>query len=359
MVADGLWNGGAERQMALLASSLPEGWSCAVASLQDGPYRPVLERLGIETHVVPRGFRFDPTPVVRLWRLAGRIRPDVVHTWGWMSTLAVLPYCRTHGVPLISGSIRHGCVPRRRATIDKMSVRLADAVVANSRSGLAAYGVPEGDRGRVVYNGFETGRLERLPEDDGADAHGRTTVVMAARMFPEKDWRLLFDVARAVADGTSGAGSWRFLAVGDGPDRKALVAEVADLVEAGVIEFPHGGLEALPLIASADIGVLLTDPDRHAEGCSNSIMEYMACGLPVVATDSGGNPEIVEGGVTGTLVPPHDAAATATALWALHGDRARAREMGLAGKRRLEECFTVRQMVAGFVSSYESVLRSG
>jgi len=356
MVVDGLWNGGAERQMTLLASSLPEGWSASVASLEDGPYRSVLEGLGVETHVVPRRFRLDPTPVVRLWRLAVRARPDVVHSWGWMSTLAALPYCRAYGVPLVSGSIRHGCVPRRRANIDKLSVRLADAVIANSRSGLAAYGVPEGDRGRVVYNGFEFGRFERASPPADSSLRDGTTVIMAARMFLEKDWRLLFTTARSLSREAQG---WRFLAVGDGPDRDALMADSADLVNAGVVEFPHGGLEVLPLIASADIGVLLTDPVRHEEGCSNSIMEYMACGLAVVATESGGTPEIVEDGVTGVLIPAHDADALSEALRALRDDPARSRAMGQAGRRSLEQRFTVEQMVSGFVSAYESLLQTG
>ncbi len=123
--------------------------------------------------------------------------------------------------------------------------------------------------------------------------HEGTVVVMAARMHPAKDWRLFFEAARALAREEPG---WRFVAVGDGPERATLLAEAADLVDAGVMEFPEGGLEVLPLIAAADIGVLVTDPRYHAEGCSNSIMEYMACGLPVVCTDSGGNPELVPTG---------------------------------------------------------------
>jgi glycosyltransferase involved in cell wall biosynthesis len=350
MVADGLWNGGAERQMALLASSLPEGWSPTIASLRDGPYRPVLEGLGIDVRVVPRRFRFDITPALRLWGIASKIAPDVVHSWGWMSTLAMLPYCRLRGVPLVSGSIRHGCLPGRRASIDRLSVRLADLAIANSRAGLAAYGFAEGDRARVVYNGFDPARLNGLRLSSSAPVRGSIVAIMAARMFAEKDWRLLFATARAVADDPGG---WRFVAVGDGPDREALMAGAADLVNAGVLEFPRGGLEVMPLIAASGVGVLLTDPRTHAEGCSNAIMEYMACGLPVVCTDSGGNPEIVEDGVTGLLVPPHDVEAVVAALRTLRDEPARAGEMGRAGQQRLRERFAVSRMAADFVAAYE------
>jgi glycosyltransferase involved in cell wall biosynthesis len=356
MVADGLWNGGAERQMALLADSLPEAWPVMVASLQDGPYRHVLEGLGIDVRVVPRRFRWDVTPAIGYWRIASRFGPDIVHSWGWMSTLAMLPYCRARGIPLLSGSIRHGCLPGRRASMDKLSVRLSDGVVANSRAGLNAYGVAQGDRGRVVYNGFDHGRSRGVVSTSGGQPRSVTVVVMAARMFAAKDWRLLFSAARVlVAEG----GSWRFIALGDGPDRVALMAEAADLVEAGVVEFPDAGLEVLPTVATADIGVLLTDPRAHAEGCANALMEYMACALPVVCTDSGGNPELVDAGTTGLLVPPGDADALVAALRTLRDDPARARAMGDAGRVRLEEEFTVGKMVAGFVSAYDAIRRSG
>jgi glycosyltransferase involved in cell wall biosynthesis len=350
MVADGLWNGGAERQMQLLASSLPEGWSASVASLQDGEFRPVFEAAGVKVYVAPRRFRLDVTPALRIWRFASAEAPDVVHSWGWMSTLAMYPYCRFHGIPLISGSIRTGRLPKRRAKLDRLSVRVADLAIANSRAGLRAYGVTEGFRGRVVYNGFDETRMSGLPS--AAAPHEDTVVVMAARMFAEKDWRLLISTARVLSAESPG---WRFIGLGSGPDRDLLVSEAADLIAAGVVGFPPGGLEVLRTIAEADVGVLLTDPRTAAEGCSNAIMEYMACGLPVICTDSGGNPELVEAGTTGLLVPPRDVGALVEALRSLRGDPDRARGMGRAGARRLRERFTVGTMVAGFVSAYEAV----
>jgi len=356
MVADGLWNGGAERQLALLSSSLPEPWSASVLSMEDGPYRPVLEALGVQVRIAPRRFRFDVTPAVRMWRAAADIQPDVVHSWGWMSTLAMVPYCRTHGVPLLNGTIRRGDLPPRRAAMYRLGIRLSDAVVANSWAGLRAFGVAEGDRGRVVYNRFDPSRFASVESARSETAvRPGTTVIMAARMSRAKDWPLLLQAARALSADAEG---WRFVAMGSGPEREALLTKAADLVDRGIVDFPAGGLEALPAIAAADIGVLLSDPAEHAEGCSNAVMEYMACGLPVVCTDSGGNPELVEHGVTGLLVPPGDPEALVAALRALRDDPARANEMGREGRRRLETRFTVGAMTAGFVSAYEYLLAS-
>jgi glycosyltransferase involved in cell wall biosynthesis len=342
--------------MALIASALPAPWTASVLSMQDGPYRSVLEGLGVDVHVVPRHFRFDVTPAIRMWQLASALAPDVVHSWVWMSTLAMVPFCRTRGIPLVNGTIRRGDLPPRRARLYRLGIRLSDVVVANSKAGLAAFGIAEGPGARVIYNGFDPTRLDGLtaaaartgPED------GRI-VVMAARMVPAKDWDLFFAAARSLsADGRG----WRFVAVGDGPERDRLVAETADLAQSGVVEFSDGGMEALPAIAAADIGVLLTDPRSHAEGCSNSIMEYMACGMPVVCTDSGGNPELVGDGVGGLLVPPHDVGSLVTTFEALRADAERAREMGRRGRERLEALCDVPAMVASFVSLYDSLTRA-
>lgn len=348
VVTEGLWNGGAERQLALLASSLPDGWRCLVASLQDGPYRRVLEEAGVEVAVFPRRFRLDVTPTLRLWRAARRMRPDIVHAWGWMSALALLPYCRIARIPLINGSIRHGSLPVRRPWIDGLAVRLSDVAVANSRAGLRAYDA-EGPRGRVIYNGFDTSRLTGSPAAPRGE--DRTCAVMTARMCPDKDWKAFVGAARILA---SEDDAWHFVGIGDGPDRSTITGAASDLVRSGRMEFPEPGMEVLPTVSRCDIGVLLTDSDR-AEGCSNSVLEYMACGLPVVCSDAGGNSETVRHGVTGLLVPQGDVDAIVSSLRGLRADPVTARAMGEAGRLRIAERFSTERMVADYVSLYESL----
>lgn len=353
MVTDGLWNGGKERQLALLANSLPASWRVAVLSMDDGPHRATLENLGIEVHIVPRRHRRDVGAAVRMWRVAASFKPDVVHAWGWMSASAMLPFCRVHATPLVNGTIRLAYVSRQ-STFGKLVLSASDAVVANSQAGLAAFGIAENERCRVVYNGFDPDRLQLIEKDDlDQRRDGKLVAIMAARMVKEKDWRLFVHAARVIAETDA---RWTFVAVGRGPEREALLTEAAGLISAGALQFPEGSLEVLPQVASADVGVLVTDPRYHAEGCSNSIMEYMACGLPVVCTDSGGNNELVLDGVTGLLVAPRDTDALVGALRAIGADRARAVRMGESGRRRLEERFSVAEMTNGYVNIYESLL---
>ena len=123
-------------------------------------------------------------------------------------------------------------------------------------------------------------------------------------------------------------------------------------MKAGVVEFVAPGLEVIPVVARADAGVLMTNDAVHAEGCSNSIMEYMACGLPVVCADSGGNRELVTDGVTGFLVASGDAPALARRLAELRAS-GRAAAMGAAGRERLLRDFTVARMVSAYTSLYD------
>ena len=348
MLKEAMPSGGAERQLALLLKYLPEEWERRLWTMGGGPFVGVVKSEGHLVDVRPRRARFDVRPSLRLARLIWEWRPDLVHSWDWMSSAAALPVCRALHIPVIDGTIRNATLHRRRRLPRKVCMALSTTVVANSEAGLAVWrvGAP---RGRVVYNGFDPDRLAAC----GAAVRraGRPfTIVMTGRMVPEKDFTTLIRAARVLAH--HDVGRWRIVLAGSGPDEPSLRAAAVDLVTREVVVFAEPGLEVLPLLRDADAGVLLTDPDRHAEGCSNAIMEYMACGLPVVCTAGGGNPELVLEGETGRLVPPRDPGALAARLRELAERPEACAAMGEAGRRRIAERFTVEGMVADYVDVY-------
>ena len=264
-----LGNGGLERQLLLLAKSLAETWDVRLWTLEGGPFVEAFHDAGIPWRCRERRWRYDPTPAFDLWRVVQSWRPDVVHAWHWMPAVAALPVCRAVGVPMIDGSIRMGAVPHSRVWPRRCIMRGADLVVANSHAGLKAFHV-DSAKGRVVYNAFDEHRLmgscAASPTPWGKGS--RFTVVMAARMRPQKDFRSVIAAARRLAEGRRG--DWRFLLVGDGEDREALLAEAQDLVSAGVVDFRNEGTEAINAIREAQVGVLMTAGAVWAEGCSNS-----------------------------------------------------------------------------------------
>jgi len=354
MLKEALPAGGAERQLALLMKYLPARWERAVWVMGDGPFADVIARDGHRVDRCPRTARFDARPAASLWRLLASWRPDVVHSWDWMSTLAALPLCRLLGIPIVDATIRNGIVRPKGAWQRRLSQATSAVVVANSRAGLAAWGVDAG-RGRVVYNGFDPERLVAAQTSRGAAREdGPCTVVMTGRMVAHKDFSSVIAAARRLD--RARPGGWRFLLLGDGPDRPLLSAAAGDLVGRGVVAFVDPGLEVLPYVGQADIGVLMSNEAVHREGCSNAIMEYMSCGLPVVCSAGGGNPELVVEGETGRLVPGADVPALAAALATLADEPETARRLGDAGRRRLVEEFSVERLVADMERVYLDVL---
>ena len=352
LLVDGLPNGGLERQLTLVGRYLPTEWERRVWSLAGGPYVDVMRAAGIEVQVDGRRGEFDVTPALRLWRLVRSWKPDVVHAWGWMSSTAVAPMCLATGIPLVDGSIRRAKPTRSRFHPLNTGLHLARLVVANSHAGLHAYGIAA-SRGRVVYNGFDPERLRLVqpgPRDDGA-----LVVVMTGRMVPQKDYRTFFSAARLLIE--SDSRPWRFVAVGDGPDRESLIADNRDLVDAQIATFPVTGLEVMGILSGCHVGVLMTNPELHAEGCSNSILEYMACALPVVCSDSGGNREQVYHGRTGYIVPAREPSVLAQRLLELREQPELRQRMGHAGKAVLAQRFSVERMIVDLVRVYEEAMR--
>jgi glycosyltransferase involved in cell wall biosynthesis len=340
--------------MALLATALPPEHERLVCSIDDGPFAEVLRQEGVGVVALGRGRRLDLSPLVHLGRVIFSYRPDVVHCYGWMGAMASALPCRSLAIPLIDGSIRSGSVLKHRAHMYWLTARVADEVIANSRSGLLAHPVPP-RKGTVIQNGFDA---RRIPTRSALSAtiEGGLRVVMAARMNPEKDYRTFIDAARLWAENDLQASKAVFLPVGDGSDRDRLMRSSWDVVEQGYLEFPPPGLDVMGTIAASDVGVLLTDPRLAVEGCSNSILEYMACGLPVVCSRGGGNAEVVVEGQTGFIIPPSDAPSLVERLRYLESHPAEARRMGSEGRSRVMRLFSADRLAEDALRLYRQVI---
>jgi glycosyltransferase involved in cell wall biosynthesis len=350
-LSSSLSNGGAERQLTLLMKYLPSNWRCKIWSMDTGPFFRVIQEMGFETSIDKRKFRYDITPFFRLWNLIRTERPNVVHSWGWMSVLAAIPACKAHNIPLVDCTIRSGMKPSRASVLVSSG---ADRIIANSQAGLKSSGINP-SRVRVVYNGFDPERLKSCQFENDSPT-GPFTVVMTGRMVREKDYAAYLSAARLFSQ--RNLNNWQFWAIGNGANRSTLLSSSNDLIMRGHLAFPEAGIEVLNFVRQSTVGVLMTNPLYHAEGCSNSIMEYMACGLPVICSKSGGNEELVVDGETGFLINPGDAGALVERLTYLYDNPDIAQKMGKAGKERLLKEFSVERMVNGMVSVYQEVLKN-
>jgi glycosyltransferase involved in cell wall biosynthesis len=350
MVTQSLGNGGAERQLALTVANLPLEYEVRCFALEDGRFTAVLREHGAVVDIAPRRGRYDPLPFVRLSSIVARWRPALVHSWSYLTTMGVFPACRILRVPYIDGCIRTGDVVLGKIMPHRTGFNRASLVVANTACGLASAGVTA-PHGRVIRNGFDLSRLPAAPARRDDD---RFTIVMAARMTFEKDQEALLAALRILA-AELGRERLRGLLLGDGPFRPGLELKARELVEAGIVEFDVAD-EVIERLLRCDAGVLMTAPQSAVEGCSNTLLEYMACGLPVVCSRGGGNDELISDGETGLLVAPGDAQALAERLAWIAANRDEARAMGARAAEVVRRDYSVEQMVAATLDAYRQAL---
>jgi glycosyltransferase involved in cell wall biosynthesis len=206
------------------------------------------------------------------------------------------------------------------------------------------YGPEASARTHVIHCGVDVKAFEeRGPDRDGPDF----TIVCVASMKEYKGHRYLLEALAAMA--ASGQ-RFRCLLVGDGKLRPEIVRRVAqpDLADSVTVCGTLPAERVRSLLAGADAAVLasVVEETGKMEGIPVFLMEAMAAGLPVVATQISGVAELVEDGVSGLLVPERDPAALAAALSRLAGDPELRRRFGQAGRDRVRDSFELTRTVA-------------
>jgi glycosyltransferase involved in cell wall biosynthesis len=316
------------------------------------------------------------TPVHRV-RFPGLRRPGLA-MWGAVREL--LAGCRMAG-----GALFHANTPRtnlyaaaagRLARVpvvwhcrnllelgmwdtDRIFAWLPDRIICNSDAIAARFaGSRWQHRVRTILNGVDLGEFH--PDISGATVRAELgwahnpIIAATSRLDPEKGHETLLDAMRIVAQHR--------------PDCRLLIAGAASVNQAGrhavlqrrINELKLDEMVRLlglrrdmpPLLAAADICVL----PAHAEACGRVLFEAMAMAKPIVATMSGGTPEIVVNGVTGLLVTPRNPSALAEALLALLKDPARSQALGAAGRDRAVKQFSIHAHVRQTMTVYAEVL---
>lgn len=311
----------------------------------------------VHIHFLERHGRRDLSIFPRLRRLVRRIRPDVVNVWSVMGSFYAVPVLLGTGIPLVTSFVADCNGPRFPSPwwlLNRLAFAASRRVTGNSAAGLRAYRAP-GARSMVVHNGFDFGRLDNSrPRALVREELGIRTplaIAMTARFDPTKDYatfvRGFLDAARECPDISA-------VCIGQGPDLDSVRALVPEAMRERVV-FTGYRKDVESILSACDISVLCTNASLHGEGISNAIMEGMAAGHPVIATDAGGSPEIVLGDVTGFLVPGGDPGAVARALKRLALDPNLLRRMGDASRDRIMADFSLTKMTLAFKSIFLSL----
>ena len=361
--------GGLENGLVNLINRLPQ-YSHAVICMTD--YTAFSRRIrheAVSLHALHKREGHDLSVYFRLWRLLRALRPDIVHTRNLAALEAQVPAWlagvrgRVHGEhgwdvhDLDGSSARYRWLRRRFRPIVRRYIPLSRELEHYLRATIRV------DDARItqIYNGVDAecfhpaaGGRESLPVPNFLPPEG-LVIGSVGRMQAVKDpLNLVRAFLRLLREMPGGWQRLRLVMVGDGPLRREAEALLAAEGARDLAWLPGARDDIPALLRAMDVFVL---PSR-AEGISNTLLEAMASGLPVVATRVGGNDELIEEGRTGALVPAADAAALAVAIRRYANDPALRRDHGRMGRARVERQFSMESMVAAYTAVYESLLKA-
>lgn len=313
---------------------------------------------GVALHELGRRDGNDPFVVRDLYRLFRRERPDIVHTHGWGTLIEAMAAARLARVPLVVHG-EHGTLqvkPYQRWMQRRVWSR-ADRVLSVS-SRLAEKMARETgfahERIKTIRNGVDLTRF-RNTSYAGARrslgiAEGELAVGTVGRLVPVKDQATLLE-AMAILRGEGLRP--RVLLAGDGPLRESLQSRAAALGLDTVTFLGHRP-DVENVLAALDVFVL----SSVSEGLSNTILEAMASGVPVVSTRVGGCDELVDEGVTGLLVPSQSPRELAGGVARILRDPLERKAMGAAARRKAETEFSLETMLQAYETLYLELARS-
>ena len=366
-IGHGFIEGGSERQMIQMAKLLQDSgdYQVHLASLTTGGVlRPLVESLSLPIIDFPLTSFYDANMVRQTRRFVSYLKKHhirIVHSHDFYSNIFGMSgstLARIRG-RVASKRETTGTRTPAQTTVELYAFRLAHAVVANAgavKKQLIEQGVSS-EKVTIIHNGIDLTRFqqngnasEALQRLNLASVQGRPLITMVANFeFRVKDHPMLLRAAQRVKAEVPEA---IFIMAGEGELRAEMqqLAEQLGLKESCLF---IGRCASVPdLLVASEICVL----SSQAEGFSNSILEYMAAGRAVVATNVGGASEAIVEGETGYLVEAGDDRAMAERLISLLRDPTKSRSMGVNGRRLVEQRFSTENRLATTSALYQKFL---
>jgi glycosyltransferase involved in cell wall biosynthesis len=348
-----LGSGGSERQLFYLLQAMDRArYSPAVAVWNlsgDDVYIPRLRALNVPV------FAFSETlsaaAKLRAWRnLIAQLAPELVHSYTFYTNVAAYLGARSTRAIAV-GSIRCDFTFEMKTTgplLRRLSARWPRNQISNSS--VAAETVRDWpsvfvpQKLFVVSNGLDLNQFSVAPPSSA----GVVRIVGVGSLQPRKRWERLLKAARSLKRSGYDFG---VQIVGDGPLRESLAQEAQALGVAGCVEFLGYSARIPDLLANATFVVHTSD----SEGYPNAVMEAMACGRAVIATDAGDVPFLVEDYKTGFVVPREDEATLVARMATLITNPDLCRRMGKAGRAKAERRFGLDRLVSETLAAYHAL----
>jgi glycosyltransferase involved in cell wall biosynthesis len=359
------WRGG-QNQVLLTVNGLQSmGNRAALVAHPDGELRRRAAE-GLDLIPIAPRTEMDLSAAWRLSRVIRRLGPDIIHAHDAHGVaMAALALSMGAASTTLAGGRAPALVAARRVdfhlrgnSLSRWKQRQVDCFIAASeaiRQMLLSDGVPP-ERTITVHEGIDVEHVLAAPPVNVHEAfwlpHHAPVVGNVAALVPHKGQRHLIDAAHLVVREIPDA---RFVILGEGELRDALERQVREHHLEKHVLLPGFRTDVLGCIKGFDLFAM----SSVAEGLGTSLLDAMACSRAIVATRAGGIPEVVDDGITGSLVPPRDHAAMAQAIVRLLRDDQLRNGMGEAGLARVNERFTVERMVTATADAYVRIAGKG
>jgi len=296
------------------------------------------------------GGRFNPASISRLAGFVAENSYHILHSHGYKADFLALFTARRTGVKVISTPHGWSKEPDRRLALyealDRFLLRFADHVCPLSpelRDGLRSAGVPP-PKLRMLLNAVDIAEVDSVVPS-AASRPGESTLGYVGQLIKRKNIECLISAFRGLAADRE---DLRLTIVGDGPLSEELRRSVEGGSVGGRVSFTGYRIDRIGVLKTFDVFVL---PSRE-EGIPRSLMEAMAAGIPIIASDIPGNRALIANGDTGLLFPPDDPKRLAVAILTLLEQAAHAKEMARRARAKVERHFSAERMANDYAALY-------
>jgi glycosyltransferase involved in cell wall biosynthesis len=353
--------GGTEQQILELVRGIDrDRFEPMVCCFRHGRKAQEIADLGVPVFQVAKSHKLDAGIILRIAKLLREHRIDILQTYLWTANTWGRVAARMAGTPVVVASERNVDIWEQsyKRLIGGYLAGATDKIIANSeavREYLLGRGGLAPEKVVRIYNGVNFERFEKPfdPLERRRELGMPNNALLAgvvARVEPAKDHDTLLHALASVREETS---NLHLAVVGDGRQTERLTALAHELGIGDRVHFTGFRTDAAEWIRTFDFSVL----SSVKEGLSNTVIESMAAGKPVIATAVGGNPEVIVEGETGFLLPPRQPELFGAAIANLVAHPAKIRELGAASKIRVESLFSVEKMVDNTSNLYLDLIR--
>jgi glycosyltransferase involved in cell wall biosynthesis len=348
-----LSRGGRERQLATIVSNTDFKKHPTKIVYFNEREHTYIDEYNLKKHTIKIESKSFWKRLLELNQTIKKEKPDIIYTWANLESLFILLLNPFHQYKFINGSVRHGIRSKKFSHYFRTFIlHLSPYIVANSHAGLKANNLR---RGKILYNGIEQKFIRKLSNKENKEKRkaslglelDSTVLISVANLVPYKDY---FSVLKALKLLKEKDYLFYYIILGEGPLRGKIENTIKNFGLKHNVQLEGNVKNVNEYLGIADIFL----HSSRGEGCSNAILEAMAAGLPVIASNTGGTSEIVTKD-NGLLFEYTNVAQLEESLQLLLNDKQKMENLGENSSHIIKENFTIKHMINKYYKIIDSI----